>query len=99
MDTCTNSLSLSHTHTQTQTHHTHTHTNTRTHHTHTTHTHHTHHTHTPLLLTQSHTGIQTFYSTPSRYVDAVNQAHKTYTVKTDDFFPYADNPFAYWTGT
>ena len=42
------------------------------------------------------------YSTPTRYLDAVYAASEkkqlAYTVKTDDFFPYADNPFAYWSG-
>ena len=38
------------------------------------------------------------YSTPSRYLDALNEANLMWTVKTDDFFPYADNPYAYWTG-
>ena len=39
-----------------------------------------------------------FYSTPSRYLDAVNQAGLSWTVKEDDFFPYADHPWSYWTG-
>ena len=42
--------------------------------------------------------VEVFYSTPSRYLDALNKMNKTWTVKTDDFFPYADNPYAYWTG-
>ena len=37
-----------------------------------------------------------FYSTPSRYLDAVK--NKSLEVKTDDFFPYADCPHCYWTG-
>ena len=39
-----------------------------------------------------------FYSTPSRYMDAVNQASLVWSVNRDDFFPYADLPYAYWTG-
>ena len=39
-----------------------------------------------------------FYSTPSRYLDAVHQAGLSWSVKEDDFFPYADQPYAYWTG-
>ena len=39
-----------------------------------------------------------FYSTPSRYLDAVYQAGLSWTVKEDDFFPYASGPWAYWTG-
>ena len=37
-----------------------------------------------------------FYSTPSKYLDAVK--NKSLEVKTDDFFPYADCPHCYWTG-
>ena len=40
-----------------------------------------------------------FYSTPSRYMDAINQASLVWYVNRDDFFPYADLPYAYWTGT
>eukprot|EP00698_Gefionella_okellyi_P007431 TRINITY_DN1813_c0_g1_i1.p1 TRINITY_DN1813_c0_g1~~TRINITY_DN1813_c0_g1_i1.p1 ORF type:complete len:1001 (-),score=263.05 TRINITY_DN1813_c0_g1_i1:1985-4987(-) len=42
--------------------------------------------------------INVFYSTPSLYTDAVHAAGATWTVKTDDFFPYADGPHAYWSG-
>ena len=42
--------------------------------------------------------VHAFYSTPSRYIDAVHNANKTWTLKTDDFFPYADGPYHYWTG-
>lgn len=42
--------------------------------------------------------IKVFYSTPSRYLDAVNQAGLSWSVKEDDFFPYASDPYAYWTG-
>ncbi|XP_065910012.1 lysosomal alpha-mannosidase-like [Dysidea avara] len=42
--------------------------------------------------------VNIFYSTPSRYVDAIHQANMTWEVKTDDFFPYADCPWCYWTG-
>ena len=38
------------------------------------------------------------YSTPSRYLEAVNKADLSWTVKTDDFFPYADGAHAFWTG-
>jgi hypothetical protein len=34
-------------------------------------------------------GMNVFYSTPSIYVDAVHAANLTWTVKTEDFFPYA----------
>ena len=39
-----------------------------------------------------------FYSTPSCYLYALNQANRTWTSKTDDFFPYANHPHGYWTG-
>lgn len=42
--------------------------------------------------------IKVFYSTPSRYLDAVYQTGLSWTVKEDDFFPYASGPWAYWTG-
>ena len=38
------------------------------------------------------------YSTPSIYLEYLNKADKTWTLKTDDFFPYADKPYAFWTG-
>ncbi len=39
------------------------------------------------------------YSTPSKYVEAKNaEGNLAFTVKTDDFFPYADYDHAYWTG-
>ena len=39
-----------------------------------------------------------FYSTPSMYLDALHKAGETWPLKTDDFFPYADHPHAFWTG-
>ncbi len=42
--------------------------------------------------------INLMYSTPSIYLDYVQKANKTWPIKSDDFFPYADNPWAYWTG-
>lgn len=42
--------------------------------------------------------VNLFYSTPSEYVAALNSAGVQLPVKTDDFFPYADQPHAYWTG-
>lgn len=43
-------------------------------------------------------GLNLFYSTPSTYVKAVNNAGISWPIKTDDFLPYADGPHAYWTG-
>ncbi len=42
--------------------------------------------------------VNVFYSTPSCYLYALHNAEKEWTSKTDDFFPYANIPFAYWTG-
>ncbi|XP_022237398.1 lysosomal alpha-mannosidase-like [Limulus polyphemus] len=42
--------------------------------------------------------VNVFYSTPSCYLYALNQANKTWPTKSDDFFPYASDPHAYWTG-
>eukprot|EP01127_Copromyxa_protea_P013827 TRINITY_DN3754_c0_g1_i1.p1 TRINITY_DN3754_c0_g1~~TRINITY_DN3754_c0_g1_i1.p1 ORF type:complete len:973 (-),score=199.97 TRINITY_DN3754_c0_g1_i1:23-2626(-) len=42
--------------------------------------------------------INIFYSTPSEYVAAKQASNISWTVKTDDFFPYADCPNCYWTG-
>ncbi|CAF2976334.1 unnamed protein product [Rotaria socialis] len=42
--------------------------------------------------------VNTFYSTPSCYLYALNKAGRTWTTKTDDFFPYADRPHGFWTG-
>ena len=42
--------------------------------------------------------VNVFYSTPSCYLYALNKAEKQWTSKTDDFFPYASVPYAYWTG-
>ena len=42
--------------------------------------------------------LNLFYSTPSQYLDAKMKSQIQLTTKTDDFFPYADAPNAYWTG-
>lgn len=42
--------------------------------------------------------VHAFYSTPDAYVAAKHGYNATWPVKTDDFFPYADSPHAYWTG-
>lgn len=38
------------------------------------------------------------YSTPSKYVDALDKHNVTWPTKYDDMFPYSDTPNAYWTG-
>ncbi|KAL6078171.1 carbohydrate binding [Balamuthia mandrillaris] len=47
-------------------------------------------------------GVKIMYSTPSLYIKAVHEVAEsrniTWSVKTDDFFPYADYAHAYWTG-
>ncbi|XP_045508968.1 lysosomal alpha-mannosidase-like isoform X1 [Colias croceus] len=42
--------------------------------------------------------IKLFYSTPDCYLKAVKDANPTLPIKQDDFFPYASDPTAYWTG-
>ncbi|XVE67608.1 hypothetical protein DITRI_Ditri09bG0001600 [Diplodiscus trichospermus] len=42
--------------------------------------------------------VNALYSTPSIYTDAKHAANEQWPLKTDDFFPYADKPNAYWTG-
>jgi len=39
-----------------------------------------------------------FYSTPWQFTVAKNKEHLSYSRKTDDFFPYADQAHGYWTG-
>lgn len=39
-----------------------------------------------------------FYSTPSCYLKSLYDSNITWPTKTDDFFPYASDPHAYWTG-
>ena len=50
------------------------------------------------ILVIQNGSVNVFYSTPSRYTDAVYKANLTWSVKLDDFFPYATSPWAYWTG-
>nr|AYV99578.1 venom polypeptide [Dolopus genitalis] len=42
--------------------------------------------------------VNLFYSTPSCYLKALHDAEATWPIKDDDFFPYASDPHAYWTG-
>ncbi|XP_049286781.1 lysosomal alpha-mannosidase-like isoform X4 [Anopheles funestus] len=42
--------------------------------------------------------VNVFYSTPSCYLKAVQEAHVEWPTKSDDFFPYASDPTAFWTG-
>eukprot|EP00456_Euglypha_rotunda_P038373 TRINITY_DN2949_c0_g1_i3.p1 TRINITY_DN2949_c0_g1~~TRINITY_DN2949_c0_g1_i3.p1 ORF type:complete len:782 (+),score=111.62 TRINITY_DN2949_c0_g1_i3:151-2346(+) len=42
--------------------------------------------------------VKVFYSTPSIYTAAKLSSGVQWSIKTDDFFPYADNQYSYWTG-
>ena len=42
--------------------------------------------------------MNVFYSTPSCYLYALNQAGRVWTSKTDDFFPYTLTPHGFQTG-
>ncbi|KAL4702843.1 hypothetical protein ACJJTC_009308 [Scirpophaga incertulas] len=42
--------------------------------------------------------VTLFYSTPDCYLKAVKDANPKLPIKQDDFFPYASDPHAYWTG-
>ena len=50
------------------------------------------------VVNQANRGLNLFYSTPSCYVKAVHDAKVNFTGKSDDYFPYASDPHAYWTG-
>ena len=43
-------------------------------------------------------GINLLYSTPRLYVETINKMKVNYGEETYDFFPYADEIDAYWTG-
>uniref|UniRef100_A0A667WBF3 Alpha-mannosidase n=1 Tax=Myripristis murdjan TaxID=586833 RepID=A0A667WBF3_9TELE len=42
--------------------------------------------------------VNVLYSTPSCYLQELHRANLTWSLKTDDFFPYADNAHNFWTG-
>ncbi|XP_035261901.1 lysosomal alpha-mannosidase [Anguilla anguilla] len=42
--------------------------------------------------------VNLLYSTPSCYLQELHRANLTWSVKTDDFFPYADDAHDFWTG-
>ncbi|XP_030676601.1 lysosomal alpha-mannosidase isoform X3 [Nomascus leucogenys] len=42
--------------------------------------------------------VHVLYSTPACYLWELNKANLTWSVKHDDFFPYADGPHQFWTG-
>lgn len=47
---------------------------------------------------QTNGNINVFYSTPSCYTKALHDSNRIWTSKSDDYFPYASDPHAYWTG-
>ncbi|XP_044735005.1 lysosomal alpha-mannosidase-like isoform X1 [Chrysoperla carnea] len=49
-------------------------------------------------LQKTGSNVNAFYSTPSCYLKSLNDANETWPTKTDDFFPYASDPHAFWTG-
>lgn len=42
--------------------------------------------------------VNIFYSTTACYLYSLNKENTTWTVKNDDFFPYAQRKHGYWTG-
>ncbi|XP_045211314.1 lysosomal alpha-mannosidase-like [Mercenaria mercenaria] len=42
--------------------------------------------------------INALYSTPSCYLYQLHRSNRTWSVKKDDFFPYAHRPNSFWTG-
>ncbi|XP_044607793.2 lysosomal alpha-mannosidase isoform X2 [Equus asinus] len=42
--------------------------------------------------------VNVLYSTPACYLWELNKANLSWSVKQDDFFPYADGPHMFWTG-
>lgn len=42
--------------------------------------------------------VNVIYSTPSCYLKALNDKKLQWPTKNDDFFPYASDPHAFWTG-
>ncbi|XP_071068858.1 lysosomal alpha-mannosidase-like isoform X2 [Dasypus novemcinctus] len=43
-------------------------------------------------------GVHVLYSTPACYLWQLHKANLAWSVKKDDFFPYADEAHAFWTG-
>uniref|UniRef100_A0A2A4JU30 Alpha-mannosidase n=1 Tax=Heliothis virescens TaxID=7102 RepID=A0A2A4JU30_HELVI len=51
-----------------------------------------------LKAAKDNMNITLFYSTPNCYLKAIKDANPTLPTKKDDFFPYASDSTAYWTG-
>ncbi|XP_063544999.1 lysosomal alpha-mannosidase-like isoform X1 [Cydia strobilella] len=54
--------------------------------------------HANLKAAKENLKVKLFYSTPTCYLKAVKDANPTLPIKQDDFFPYASDSTAYWTG-
>ena len=51
------------------------------------------------VMAERHPDMKLIYSTPSKYFDTVLSQNKDWSVyNNQDFFPYADNEYSYWTG-
>jgi hypothetical protein len=49
-------------------------------------------------ISNNYKNITLTYGNPDIYIKAINKEGEAYPTKYDDFFPYADNPNAFWTG-
>ena len=49
-------------------------------------------------LINANGSVNVFYSTPEQYTRAKAESAEEWPLKTDDFMPYADTPYAYWSG-
>lgn len=49
-------------------------------------------------VNQRQNKVNVFYSTPSCYLKAIHDTGYVFETKSDDFFPYASDPYALWTG-
>ncbi|CAB3234741.1 unnamed protein product [Arctia plantaginis] len=53
---------------------------------------------TNLIAAKDELNITLFYSTPNCYLKAIKDSNPDLPTKQDDFFPYASDSTAYWTG-
>lgn len=51
-----------------------------------------------IYLLNTNGSVNVFYSTPEQYTRAKAASPVEWPLKTDDFMPYADTPYAYWSG-
>ena len=50
------------------------------------------------IIPQVNNSINIFYSTPACYLKSLHDVDMFWPTKQDDFFPYASDPYAYWSG-